>query len=507
MPKNLFYTDGNSMKGIDLPQYNDSAWEWSSGKPETNNDDLYAKVAAVFRTCNLTAEAIASLPFALIQGKTDFDVSDDWQNKVGFMPNPREILRLWRMSLFMTNTAYGFMEGNRAVKNLRYIVPTTIQPIVDSGVGLTGFKRTIGNQSTEYSLKDNRIFYMWRRDHTTELLPAAATEFKALMAAAGVLFYSDYYVQSFFQRGGIKPTMLLVKGMADPTAREKIEGMWDKLMRGMSKYLGKVWNAESIEPVVIGEGIDNIKDSVLHEDKIADIALAAGIPLSLLLANSASFATAKVEYLSWFRNSVIPWSIYMGDCMNDQLFTPLGLKFEFRPELTDHGQEEEVERSQAYGNYITAKMKPSVAAQILGIDLPPGMSFEQLDIDFEEMTPAPVPIVMQEPEPTTDDGDEETPDEDEVKSEPNVPTLDYFRELKCWETKAIRKFKQGKSPDFPFVCKVVPETVASAIRSRLPECKSVQDIIDAFELTPREDDGLLALADALNRAVEAHIDA
>ena len=181
-----------------------SSWNWITGAPESKDDDLYSRVAAVYRAVNLTADAMASMPFALVNiaSGEDYDTSEDWQNKVGFMPNPSELLRLWRMSLFMTNSAYAFMEGNRVIKNLRYIVPGTITPIVNSQDGLVGFKRTVGTTSTEYSLKDRRIFWMWRRDHTTELLPSKYTEFMACMAAAGILYLADYYIQNFFQRGG-----------------------------------------------------------------------------------------------------------------------------------------------------------------------------------------------------------------------------------------------------------------------------------------------------------------
>ncbi|MDD3095908.1 MAG: hypothetical protein PHD63_06665, partial [Candidatus Marinimicrobia bacterium] len=228
MPENLHYfTDGKTLKGIDLPQYPDSAWNWITGAPEdTKDEELYARVAAVYRVANLSAEAIANVPFAVYKGETEYDTSDDWQNKVGFLPNIRELLRLWRLSLFMTNSAYGFMEGNRAVKNLRYVVPSTITPQIDKWEGLTGFKRRIGTETTEYSLKDNRIFWMWRLDHTTELLPSKNSEFKALMAAAGVLYYADYYVQNFFQRGGIRPALLQVAGVPTREEREKIETVW-----------------------------------------------------------------------------------------------------------------------------------------------------------------------------------------------------------------------------------------------------------------------------------------
>ena len=89
MPENLhFYTDGTSLKSIDLPQYPDSAWNWITGAPEdTKDEELYARVAAVYRVANLSAEAIANVPFAVLKGETEYDTSDDWQNKVGFLPN------------------------------------------------------------------------------------------------------------------------------------------------------------------------------------------------------------------------------------------------------------------------------------------------------------------------------------------------------------------------------------------------------------------------------------
>jgi hypothetical protein len=489
-----FYTNGSELKSFDLTQYPDAAWDFITGAPDTKDNELYASVAAVFRVANMTADACASLPFAVVSPDgSDYDTSQDWQNKVGFLRAPRELIRLWRLSLFMTNKAYGFMEGNRVIRNLRYILPSSITPIKNTSQGLMGFTRKIGTQTIDYSLKDNRIFYMWRLDHTTELLPSEYTEFRALMAAAGCLFYADYYVNNFFQRGGIKPTMLMVKGVPTPQEREKIEKLWDKVMRGFSKYLGKIFNADSIEPIQIGEGIENLKDSALHDEKLADIAMACGMPLSLLLSNSANYATAKTEKATWFQNSIIPWANFMGDEISSQLFEPLGLKFEFRPEASEQGQEEEVARSAAYLNYLNAYMMPSVAVPTLGIDLPDNVTLAKLDADYLALRSIPANN-QQQPIPSE-------PDEvEEAKS--TTLSIDQLRELELWQQFAFRKLKQGKSLDFPFVCKCVPESLASEIRDRLPACKTEQDIAEAFEMTPREDGELIELASAMNRLAD-----
>lgn len=510
--KNIYYADGKQIKSIDLPQYPDAAWDWITGGPDSPKDnELFAKVAAVYRAANMAAEAVAGMPFAIVKGETDHDTSDAWENKVGFMPNPRELLRLWRMSLFFTNSAYGFMEGNRVIKSMRYIVPTTMTPVVDPVNGLTGFKRTLGSTTTQYTLKDRRIFYMWRLDHTTELLPSPNTEFKALMSAAGILYYSDYFVQSFFQRGGIKPTLLMVKGVSNETEKAKLESIWDKIIHGWYKYTGKVFNAEALEAHQVGEGIENFKDNQIHDEKLADIAMAAGMPLSLLLANSANYATAQMEYVTWFRDSVSPWAEFMAGAMNDQLFTSMGLRFEFRPEMTDPGQEDEVSRAGAYQAYVNAGMLPSIAAQVVGIELPKGVKYKDLDPDEEEVEEVP-----EELQPFQEG--EETTDEEEEEEEPVAkftPSLDQLQEMNIWQQIARRKMKRNESMSFPFTCKQLPEDIAQDISARLERATDEDGIKAAFcceTMTPMPqvkaedyaiDMPIAELTEAVNRMTEA----
>lgn len=498
-----FYTDGKSIKNIDLPQYPDAAWQFITGAPDAKNKEaeIYSRVSAVYRVANMTADSIANIPFSIVNSQGDaVDTSEDWQNVIGFMDNPRELLRLWRMSLFMTNSAYGFMEGNRVVKNLRYIAPSTITPV--AGVdGITGFKRTLGSKSANYSIKDNKIFWMFRLDYDTELLPSANTEMRALMAAGGVLFYSDYYVENFFQRGGIKPSLLFVKGSPLKEDRERIESAWDKITRGFYKYLGKVFNAETMTVQTIGDGIENLTKTQLHDDKISDIALAAGMPLSLLLANSANYSTAETEKQTWLRDTVQPWAMWMQEEINNKLFDGTGLSFQFRFEAKTEMQDEEVKRASAYQTYINAGMLPSVAAQVVGVDLPPNVEYTDLD----KMTK---PVETKPPETMEDEPDDEEEPE-EMKSVPERSlTIDQVRELDLWQQFAFRKNKRHESLDFPFVCKTVPEDVAEKIRRSLPACKSEQDIKNLFDGRGKmpEVKDLTDLVDAINRAANIYME-
>ena len=405
------------------------------------------------------------------------------------------------------------MENSKAAgKNIRYIVPTTITPIVDIN-GLQGFKRTIGNVSKDYPLTKNcPIFWMWRMDHTTELLPAKATEFQAMMAAAGILYYSDSFIQAFFRRGCIKPTMLVLKGMAPPGAIEKIENVWDKIIRGGYKYLGKIFQGVDanggLEAQTIGEGVDNLKDETLTNAKIADIAMSVGMPLSLLLSNSANYATAATEYKSWYENALAPWCSFMAEEMTDKLFKPLGLRFEFRPEMTDPGQEDEVSRAGAYSTYVSSGMKPSVAAQVVGIELPQGIEFAALDTMQEEKQEQAIEI-MQEKQSSSDE--EEKPDgmQKEKEKVKFVPSIDQLKEMEIWRKFAFRKNKKGESLDFPFDVKTLPDDIADGIRERLLQATDEDSIKVAFiideeikEPEVKADRAILELAAAITKACE-----
>jgi len=120
-------TDG--AKAYDAPMNAPEAWV-IKGQDDAATVDLKTRVAVVFRARELLSNAIANLPFALVDMTSgeDVDSSGDWQNVLGWLPDPFDLLRRWRLSLMDTNAAYAFREGTtKATTNLRYIVPSTIK--------------------------------------------------------------------------------------------------------------------------------------------------------------------------------------------------------------------------------------------------------------------------------------------------------------------------------------------------------------------------------------------
>ena len=138
-------TDG--AKSFDMNVNDPAAWV-IKGQDDAATVDLKTRVGVVFRARELLSNAVANLPFALVDMSSgeDVDTSGDWTNAVGFLPDPFDLLRRWRLSLMDTNAAYAFREGtSRATTNLRYLVPSSITPKTDDKTNeLIGFERDIG---------------------------------------------------------------------------------------------------------------------------------------------------------------------------------------------------------------------------------------------------------------------------------------------------------------------------------------------------------------------------
>lgn len=416
MPKQQMYSvTGDGIKGFNVPVdwHGEINLGWTAiggGQlSQSQQIELYAKVAAVYRAANLSAKALAGIPFTLTSTKTDeeFDNSADWQNKVGFLRDPVEMLRLWRLSLFMHNAAYGFMEGNGVTrKNLRYIVADSITPKTDDNDGLLGFYRQVGAGRDYYPVGSRRVFYIWRLDHTTELLPSDHTEFLAASNAAGVLLYADYWTKEFFKRGGIKPHILTLEGSAGASKEvaETLENRWTAIMRGTRNAIAKVFNnpnGNTLKWHALGDGLGDLKNSDVYNNAISNVAMALGMPKSILLSDAANYATANQDYQTWMHDEVFPYAAFMAGQMNERLFAPLGLRMDFRLDMVEKSIEEKERQASAYATYISQGVPPAIAAQIVGIDMPPGYEYDDLEPDEEEPEPTPEPDVTDnEPEAT-----------------------------------------------------------------------------------------------------------
>ena len=447
-------------KGVRLSDLPPEAWHTLSGAADLSDAaKLHRAVPWLFRGVDLRADAVADMPFVILRGETEVDSSRSWQNRIGFLPRPREIL--WLIEASLTIWGYCYLEQGRNVgrrlRELRYLLPTTVRPIIEPTGGLAGFERLVNGQTVRLAADD--LVYFWDVDPFVEFGPPRSSPAQAALAAAGVLANIDAFGAAFFARGAIKGTLLTVKGNPPEQERERIRSWWQRLFSGVKDaWSTAVVNADAVTPVVVGEGLESLEKSDLTRSKREDIATALGIPHSLLMSNAANYATAQADRLSLYDVTVRPECSAIADVLNDQVFGPLGYRFQFQPESLDIYKANEEARSASLAALRSAGLPLLMAMDILGYELTEEQRASLERAEAERRAQAQTPL------PTLAPG-----------AEGSVMPASAEEELRTWRKWALRRVRQGKTMR-EFETSDIPAGLAGAISGALEDAATTTDV-------------------------------
>lgn len=434
-----------------------------AGEPVGDDDNptrtYYRRAPWLFRAIELRANAVANMPFRIMRGEIEVDNSETWQNTVGFWAEPSSLLWLTEAALCLWGTAYYWRDRNRAkALGLRYIVPSTIEPQLDETQGLTGFVRTLGTKRIAATPDD--IVYFWRPDPYVEIGAPDSSPAMAALSAAGVLYNIDAFAEAFFKRGAIKATLLTVEGSPSDLEKNRLKQWWQRAIGGINNAFNANVFSAIVKPVVVGEGLESLDNNALTADKRADVATAMGIPQTVLFSADASGlgggGVVRQDDVHFYDKTIVPECRFIASVLNAQVFTPLGLRLEFMPETLDVFQADEVNRSQAFAQYVAAGLKLSVAAEMLGLELPAGV--EYADLDPEEPEPQPAPLGGEQPGQPGQPGDDVNAQVDAIDAGLTKAAVD---DLRAWRRKSQ---KRGRLADFE--SDAIPGPLMDTIKAR-----------------------------------------
>lgn len=457
----------DGLKAVAIDELPPEAWTFYSGgqdkKPLQLLKEYWRAVPWLFRGVQLRAQALSALPFAIVNrvGK-DVDTSADYDNILGFLPDPVSLLYLVEAALTLLGRAYLFREKNRArTLDLRYLLPTSITPKInetpgrDEPVGLVGFIRQLRHGKKLLPVED--IVYFWTPDPFVELGPPTGSPGQAALRAAGALFSIDGFANAFFSRGAIKATLLTVEGSPREGEKKKLEAWWRRFITGAKNaFAAKVISA-AVKPVILGEGMGELSDTEFTKEKREDIATALGVPQTMLWSTAAAGlgggSVVTSDNLSFYRDTIVPEAEFAASVLNSQLLDGLGYRLDFRPETLDVYQADENERAAAYSSYVMAGMAQSVAAQILGIELPAGMDYAALDTG--------VPLASTGPQA-------------------QLFNKAVTEDLRRWEGIAQRQLRDHDVIVYDFKSQYIPWETMSHIRSALSLASTEEGVKAAF---------------------------
>ncbi len=488
------------------------------------------------KAVDMTANAVSALPFDILRENGEpYDTSADWKNKTGGLESPESLFYLLASSLCFGRAYLIPQLTSRAIVELQYCAPQTVREEINRD-GLKWFDRTTdkGAVSRYYPIEselDPAMVYFWLPDSDVEIGPALTHPAGNALLSARLLFNMDGTIATYAERGFIPPTVLGAKGMPGAAEREKAERWWDRFFRGKTDIAAKIINTEALSVVKVGAGMEDIRGAYpeLTKQMIENIATAFGIPSGLFMSDMAFATEIKHLIKVWYTTSAfvkIYKSIERG--FNEQVLKAWGLRLVFNPNAIDAMQEEEMERATAFSTYVNAGVRPSVAAEMLGIELPEGMEYEELDADLlakqeQEQKLAEAQAARFQPQPKEEEPDEEQeeltedePAEERVREERKVAdpltlSAEQIKELNLWRQIAERNWRKGKGTCTDFEVKTLPADMAEDIRERLRYVTGKEDIGQAFEVTgtPVAHDinveALKMVAEAINRAVDAGV--
>lgn len=457
--KRSYFFDGRKAVAIDeLPP---EAWTFFSGGQDVGSlrrlKEYWRTVPWLFRGVHLIAQTLSVLPFAIVNrsGK-DIDTSADYNNVLGFLPDPVSLFYLITAALTLLGRAYLFREKNRVrTLDLRYLLPTSVIPEINERTGLTGFIRLLKHGKKPLAVDD--VVYFWQPDPFVELGPPTGSPGQAALQAAGVLYNVNAFASLFFSRGAIKATLLTVADSPSESEKEKLKAWWKRFISGVKNAFTAEIISADVKPVVIGEGMGELSETDLTKEKREDIATALGVPQTMLWSTAAAGlgggSVVTSDNLAFYRDTIVPESEFVASVFNSQLLDDLGYHLDFRPETLDVFQADENERAAAWSSYVTAGMKQSVATQILGIELPAGMEYTDLDVG------APVA--------------------------PAIPREQLFSkavsdDLRKWESIARKRFQDNGSASYDFVSQYISTDASDSIKAALAQATTEEEVKAAF---------------------------
>lgn len=381
----------------------------------------YERVGLLYRCVNIRATSLSKVPWTVTN-----DAGDTLWKKGEPPPEQLKWLRLLPRLLYKTEAAlslgsqaFWHKERNRVrTLGLRWFAPVATAPWWDVERGLTHFIHNTGVHLEQYPPSD--MVYLWYQ-HPMHETRRDVSPAEAAMAAAGVLYNVDAFVSAFFQRGAIKATLLTVKGNPQKAEMERLKAWWLRVFSGIKNaFKTDVISADAVTPVVVGEGISELSNTELTTEKERAIVYTMGVPFSMIFSDAANFATAGQDEQNFYNSTIIPDCELIAEQLGEQLLDEMGLHLAFKPETMDVFQTDESEKAQSFGIYVSNGVKPSVVGEMLGLELPDGVEYADLD-----ETPEPVEPVASATRPG-----QEPPDD------PNDPALQSeMRRFRAWAKK------------------------------------------------------------------------
>ena len=501
----------DGLKGIPLHALPEEAWQTIGSASGGSVDVLkfYKNVPWLYRAVNLRADAVRRLPYMIIDGDEGTPLDEYALGKrLGFPCNVREVLGRWAGHMALFGAAYlhkAKHENSGKLARLQVLQPTSVRPMFDSDTGLLGFERTAGSRTV--ALPTDDVVYVWLASMEAELGVGTPPALVALNAA-GTLRFIQQVAETSFQRGAIKPMLLVVPDGTGEADRERLEGWAKRTLSGIKNAFNITAVREGVKVIELGMALSDLAMPEMTQIQREEIAVALGVPQTLLFSNAANFATASQDYRQFHDTTVVPLAAQLCEALTEQLFSEYGLELQEaheQLEIYQDDKEAEAYRLQAgveAGLVSVAEYRERLGlgawddgAMRVTLDLLAAVTAAKTpQVMARESAPAPAPTEAVQRAASAADGEGRggesksaigvvvTDVAQSAPPEPPVPaTPTVAGDLALWQRKAMKRIEEGK-PDkaTDFESDVISPVLREAIAGALETATTREDVEAAF---------------------------
>jgi len=427
--------------------------------------DAYEKVSWIYGAVSRIAEAAAFVPFHVteVEQEEEEQITDHPFEKLLRRPNPQmaqfQLMEQTVGFLKTTGNAFWYLNivGNepKEIWNLR---PDRMRPIPDRKEYIKGWIYDIEGHEETLEAREVVWFSHWHpQKEFMGLSPVAA----AAMAVETDSAAADYN-RKFFGQDAAKPAgMVVIEEMVPDGEFKRVKKEWLESFGGTERRTAFT-RGQAVKWQQVGLSQEDMQ--WLEGRKFSQEEIMTGIyniPPGMY-RESATQANAKIAREVFLGDVIWPMLVRLAQTITARVLIPF-----YGEEL--EGQFEDirpVDRALLVQE-MTAAMNPMLP--LLTVDEARRRYFQLGPMEVEEEEPKP-----EEPEvePEAPESEEEVLELDEHE--------EIRGELEKWQRKARRWLKDRGTADAPFNTAQVPAGVAGAIRYRLAEAKTAEEVKAAF---------------------------
>lgn len=393
----------------------------------------YVKSSWAFACIGIRATALAQIPWRITRKGEVVEKHPLIELLNSFAPEGswNDAFKATESGMLLKGAGYWLRDGERLAR----LNPGTMSVETSQG-GVVGFVQRVSGKETKFA-PDEIVYF--REFHPTDDLGPGVAAIDVAKQAILAEYEAQRYIKSFFENDAL-PGLLLTTDQSVPQAElTRLEAWWKSKFGGSRKAHKTAFVDKGLIATVLSSDLRSMALEEVRNQARRDICTAFQVPMVLVGdLDAANFATAHEARLLLYQEVILPRADYYADVINAQLVQAIdpSVQFEFAvDELA-----------------ILAEDKNAKATRLVQLEQAGIVNGDYVRAELGiPNTAAPV----EQPEQSPD-------------------------ALRSWRRKALKAVKAGKSANVAFETDEVALPLQAAIRARLEQAKTAEDVSRVF---------------------------